>query len=473
MKNIYKTRLLLLLTCSLACLLLVGACKKFITVDSPPELVVASAVFIDDKTATSTIIGLYSQMMNVNLYLANGALSLYAGLSADEIYNTTNSTNIDPFTANAIPSNNTIIQTNMWRYGYNYIYQANACIEGLKDNTKVSAPLRNQLVGEAKFIRALNYVYLVNLFGNVPFIASTDYSISEKEPRTNIIEVYKHIITDLQEAEILLTPDYPSAFATRVNRYAASALLARVYLYQQNWVLAEAKATEVINSGTYTLVKPLANVFLAGSKEAILQFIPVNTSNTAEGANFLPSSATVRPPYVLTNNLINAFEVGDLRKTDWVNKNTVASVAYYYPYKYKVKTGTTKTEYNMVLRFAEQYLIRAEARIQQEKIQEGISDLNILRTRARQTPTANLANPLPNLSATVTKPDALLAVEQERRIELFCEGGYRWFDLKRTGRIDAVLSSSKSAWQPSAALFPIPFTETQKNPFLTQNIGYQ
>ena len=119
----------------------------------------------------------------------------------------------------------------------------------------------------------------------------------------------------------------------------------------------------------------------------------------------------------------------------------------------------------MVLRFAELYLIRAEARAQQNKLtgaNSAASDINVIRTRAG----------LSNTTAT-TQAALLLAVEKERQVELFTEWGHRWFDLRRTGRIDAVLSAVKPTWKPTAALFPIPYLEIQRNPLLTQNNGYQ
>ena len=135
---------------------------------------------------------------------------------------------------------------------------------------------------------------------------------------------------------------------------------------------------------------------------------------------------------------------------------------YSYPYKYKVRNGFTVTEYNMVERLAEQYLIRAEARAQQNDISGATADLDTIRVRAG----------LPVLPISLDKATCLLAVEQERRIELFMEWGHRWLDLRRTGRIDAVLGAEKSNWTSTDSLYPIPFKEIQKNVFLTQNPGY-
>ena len=116
----------------------------------------------------------------------------------------------------------------------------------------------------------------------------------------------------------------------------------------------------------------------------------------------------------------------------------------------------------MVLRLAEQYLIRAEARAQQNNISGAQSDVNVIRNRAG----------LANTTAT-TQGTLLSAIEHERQIELFAEWGHRWMDLKRTNRADAILGPLKSSnWQSSDVLFPIPLTQIQNDPNFTQNSGY-
>lgn len=440
-----------------------SSCKKFVEVANPINQVVSSEVFSNDATATASVVGLYSQMMQTNLYLVNGGVSVYPGLSADEIYNTSTNASLDPFTQNVIPSNSNIIQTNLWRYGYNYIYQANACIEGLNSSTGVSAPLKQQLIGEMKFARAFCYFYLVNLFGDVPLETTTNYQTNENLPRTPTVTVYKQIVADLTDAQNLLMAAYPTSGPVRPNLWAATALLARVYLYQQDWKDAETQATNIINSGQYSLVSNLNNVFLANSPEAIWQLMPVlGTFNTAEGATFIPSSTSVKPTYALNQYLLNAFETGDQRKGAWLKSNTVSGTPYYYPYKYKVGSSSSKTEYNTILRLAEQYLIRAEARAEQNNIAGAVSDVNVIRQRAV----------LSQLPTNLSQSACLSAIAQENRIEFFTECGHRWFDLKRTGQINTVLSAEKTGWSANAALYPLPSNDINLNPLLIQNPGY-
>jgi hypothetical protein len=156
----------------------------------------------------------------------------------------------------------------------------------------------------------------------------------------------------------------------------------------------------------------LNSVFLANSSEAIWQLLPVlSFINTADGISFVPFSTTAKPAYVVTDGLLNAFENNDQRKANWLKSNVVSGQSYFYPYKYKVNVSPTIIEHNMVLRLAEQYLIRAEARAEQNNIPGAQADLNVIRTRAG----------LPNTTAT-DKTSLSDAIQQERRIEFLLNG---------------------------------------------------
>jgi hypothetical protein len=167
--------------------------------------------------------------------------------------------------------------------------------------------------------------------------------------------------------------------------------------------------------------------------------------------------------FAVTPYLLDAFEPNDLRKTNWLKSNTVSGTTYFYPYKYKVRTAAPPyTEYYMVFRLAELYLIRAEARAQQNNTSGAQDDLNKIRSRAG----------LQNTTAD-TQQLLLTAIIHERRIEFMAEWGHRWFDLKRTGMSDAVLGPLKSpTWQSTDTLYPILQYELDTDPFLTQNPGY-
>jgi hypothetical protein len=448
----------------LICAFYFSSCKKFVQVPPPVNQVGSATVFQDDASATSAVTGIYSEMMSNSNQFTTGNTTFYAGMSADELYYYTTS-NRDEFVKNQITeTNHGILSSFFWDKAYKNIYAANLCIEGIGASSKLSPSVRNTLLGEAKFIRAFCFFYLVNCFGDVPLTTTSDYNANTTLPRTSTATVYQRVIADLQEAQNLLPVSYASADKTRPNKWAAAALLARVFLYTGDYLQAEAQANAVINSGTYSLVSNLNNVFLKSSTETLWQLYPVNTTwNTWEARDILPSSAAATPQYLITPNLMNAFQPGDARKAAWTASRVFAAQTVFYPYKYKVYgNGAPQTEYYVVLRLAEQYLIRAEARARQNNIAGVAADLNIIRTRAT----------LPNTTAS-DQASVLSAIEQERRIELMCEWGDRWFDLKRTNRVNAVIGALKPAtWQPTDALWPIPVSQLNANPFLAQNPGY-
>lgn len=438
--------------------MLFAGCRKFVAIEPAPNMIASQQVFANDKTAVSAVLGVYQQMRNTIRIITNGGLSIYSSLSADEIYNTASNSTDDPFYKNALAANNSII-TSFWTNAYSNIYRINACIEGLSASPTITDSLKTQLTGEMKVVRAVYYFYMVNLFGEVPLVTSTDYRINEKMGRTPASVIINQIIEDLVYAKTVLKQTYPSANRARANKLAAVALLARVYLYDKQWSMAEEEANSVINSGLYNL-SSVATVFQPASNETIWQLVNDN-ANTAEGAAFIPSSSTARPTYAISNFLLSSFENGDLRKTAWLKSNTVSGIQYYYPNKYQLRTNTPVNEYTKLLRLSEVYLIRAEARARQNKIIEGQGDLNVVRNRAG----------LPDVSMT-SQAALLAAVEKERFTELFTEFGHRWFDLKRTDRIDAVLGSEKPGWKTDAALYPIPDAQIQVNNNLSQNPGY-
>jgi hypothetical protein len=463
MKNRYFKYIFLVIICQQF------SCEKFLAIDPPKSSLVAATVFDNNDQATAALTGIYATMA-ASSYASggSGSISCLTSMSADDLIGYA-STNI-PFYQNELTPDLSSLQT-LYSGPYQSIYTANAILEGFSAPNGVTPPVKAQLQGEALFIRAFAYFYLVNLYGPVPLQLTTNYSITQVASRATVAQVYQQIITDLTTAENLLPEAYPTTGRARPNKSAVQALLARTYLYLRDYVNAEKYASLVIAKSTYSLVD-VNSVFLANSQEAIWQLMPTANSNTQDGLNFILTAAPTS--VALSNNFVNnVFEANDKRKTNWIGNLTVGSQTYYYPYKYKVRSSTTVTEYSMVLRLAEQYLIRAEARINQTgEIDQGIADLNVIRARARPTPTTSIPNPLPPINSGMSQSAALLAVEQERRVELFTEWGHRWLDLIRTGRANIVLGAAKPKWQATDALYPIPLNEISRNPSIAQNPGY-
>lgn len=446
-----------------------GSCKKYVEVDPPRTSLNDELVFTDDKTAESSLVGLYSTMNGFSSSFANTQGNFYPSMSSDDLHSSSSSADADEFKENKLTIGNRIV-SGLWSQPYSLIYHTNAVIEGLTKSKTVSGAKSTQLMGEAKFLRAFFYFYLVNYFGDVPLIQNTDFLVNTNLPRTKADLVYEAIIKDLQEAQLALSDAYPgtSGERIRVNKGAASALLARVYLYRGQWDKAEAEASKVLGDNKYVLQSNLNNVFLKTSQEAIWQLQAINTVttgpiNTWEGSSLIPTNATTMPAYVMYPNFVASFEAStDKRLTNWLKAYTPsAGPTVYYPFKYKVRAGTV-TEYSMVMRKAEQFLIRAEARAQQANLVGAASDLDSIRLRAG----------LPALATGLTKDQLLLAVEKERKLELFTEWGHRWFDLRRTGRTIAVLGAIKSNLSTDDLCYPIPLDAILTNNNLVQNKGY-
>lgn len=445
------------------------SCETFLDVEPPNTKILGELVFEDDATAVAAISGLYLELSSSSNFAGGSPFSIVglAGLSADELqtYEALEPEFVDFQTNNIIPDNRNIL--GLWTSLYKVIYQANAILEGLEKSDKVTPGTSSQLRGESLFIRALCHFYLVNCFGDVPLVLTTDYKANAVVSRTPTDIVYNQVEEDLLEAESLLNTVYVSQGKARPNKFAATALLARFYLYTQDWPRAEDKATNIITQSTlYGLPPDLNSVFVAGSKEAIWQLQSQDGSRYAnEGYYFSPSIALSYN--VLNDTLLSAFEPNDQRKNDWIR---TISTGVYLPYKYKKSsnnTGPQTEEYSVVLRLAEQYLIRAEARAQQPgKLNLAIADVNMIRDRA------GLAV-LQDTDPGISKDSLLIVIEQERRIEFFAEWGHRWFDLKRWGRATGVLDPVKPNWSSYDTLYPLPEEELRRNPNLRpQNNGY-
>lgn len=444
------------------------SCKKFVETESPQNKIEDKLVFANDVVAKSAVNGLYGYNFISTAY-HDTYKWLYTGFSADEMQYFTSSSNIDQFTTNDILASNSI-SWSFWTSPYKANYQSNLIIEGFTSSTALSTAVRKEGIAVAKFFRALNYFNLVTAFGDVPLVLSSDLATIRNMPRTSTVEVYKQIIKDLLEAKEGLKGNTNSN--VYVNEKNATALLARVYLYNKQWQEAADAATELIAGplkGTLTL-ESIGNVFLRSSKETILAISsnassPTYINYTYAGAILIPASSAVRASYQLTPNFMSAFELNDLRRTNWVG--SVGNPVTYYPFKYKQKTTPTdasKYEDQVLIRLGEMYLIRAEANAELNHTEDAVTDLNKIRSRAG----------LGDLATTLSKEEVLLAVEKERRVELFAEYGHRWADLVRTGRADAVIGAYKAAtWKSTDVLYPIYNKEFEYNKNLTQNPGYE
>ncbi len=375
------------------------ACKKQVTIDPPVTQLVTANVFNDNGTATAAQLSVYAQ-----IYVFPYNLHWTTGLSSDELVTYATDQNSKDIYTNSLIADDAAggsLQF-FWSNSYSYIYQENAILEGLKQATKLSPQVKKQLTGEAEFMRAYFYFNLVNVFGDVPLVVTTDYKVNTSLGRTSKEQVYQQIIQDLIAAQSALNKKFVDATDTtetieriRPTKWAAEALLARAYLYMGSghFADAEAYADSVISAtGVFNLGTDLNLVFKENSSETIWQLPNYDQGSntpdfTEDGIAFILTSSPSAGLYnstTISTQLLNAFEPGDQRKIDWIGTYSDGINIWNYPAKYKDNgtTASATSEYTTIFRLAELYLIRAEARAMQGNTSGALMDLNVIRNRA-------------------------------------------------------------------------------------------
>lgn len=441
-------------------LLFTYSCDDLVETGTPDNIITIDQGYSDARTVRAIANGLYTQNL-----LSNGIyywdLEDYIGQLADDYIHT--ATAFDDLRNNTYTPTNTYTAV-PWEDFYKSVFYSNDIINNFPNLTIIPEEEKQIYIGEAKYFRAYSYFVLATLYGNVPYITSTKILETALQGRDSKELIVGKVIQDLKDVEVALeNSDNPN---TKITKWAASALLARQYLYNGNWPEAEAKANDVITNSGYELEETLEKVFVRSSKETIFKISYNGTNPSYLDRTPLAQLYANANRFRFTDDLTNSFEAGDLRKTKW----TVAksSGAYYQQNKYRrtSASSTGEAEDLVRLRLAEQYLIRAEARAQQDKltgVNGAIADLDSIRLRAG----------LPVLPQTLTKEETLLAVEKERRSEFFLEELHRWWDLVRTGRADAVLGNTTNfpnkKWESYKALLPVPEGEIDLNPNLAPN----
>jgi len=472
---------------ALLSLITVTGCRKYLEVPLPINVIAGSAAYGNDNTSGAALNSIYAQLYSSGIFDGTSNVGYLTGLYGDEFRN-----------LSALPSNQALYGdgvsstlggvTGIWTNLYKQLYSVNLAIESLAPPV-TSLNYRNQWLGEAYFLRGLFYFNLSNLYGDVPLVLTSDYLKNNVLARSTRADVLKQVLSDLRKAQGLLDKAYHDATGAvttdrgRPNRMAATALLAKVYLYTQDWPNAESQADSLVSDvADYQLTTPV-QTFLVNSKEVIWGIVPTQNglySYIAKDAvvYYLPAGKAPQLQAVgvcLSDSLVKAFEPGDSRYTNWVGVDSVAAsgttpaAVYYYAHKYQaIGTYTKAQETVVVLRQGEQYLIRAEARAQQNKLTGATgaaSDLNAVRARAGLPPTT-----------ATTQADLLSAIQNERRIELFSELGNRYFDLRRTGALDALMTDlapkKGGSWSTLKQWWPIPLTDVQNDSYLVQTPGY-
>src|SRR5690606_25070368 len=429
----------------------ITSCDSVLDVESQNSIP-ADQAFKTKEDIEKGILGTYVSFQSLGYY--GRTYSIFSDLAADNLSHPLAAT----ATEYAEVNNNNILPENssvngIWSIIYDGINVANNVISKVPTISDMSENEKNTALAELYFTRALNHFNLLNYFGAIPIKTTPTIGVGNLDaPRNSVNEVYAQIISDLTFAYTQLPA---SSNKARASKYAAQALLARVYLYKKDYTLAKAAATDVIDNGNYELLDNYADVFSADeSDETIFEiyFSQLERNRIAE-YNF-PHSLNGRREVEPSANLLSAYESGDARLS--------ASIATEGTDAYAIKYDDLSlgAENVIVLRLADMYLIRAEAEAELlGNVTLIQNDINEIRGRA-------------NLNSTfeTSHSQLLRIIEKERRVEFAFEG-HRWFDLVRTDRAIDLLPNVNNINQ---TLFPIPTNELQTNNHtgMTQNPGY-
>ena len=444
-------------------LLSAGACQEVLK-PKPVDLLIDELVLNEAADVQPVRLGMYS-----SLRAASSPIIIAGDFTADYVQFNGTFNDYRELSVKQITAANGAVNA-LWSGLYRTIYVANFMIENLPKVVGVPEATRKEVLAEARFLRGFANFIGAYTYGDVPQVTTTNQGTNRTIGRTAKATILTSVLADYEAALV----DLPGVAAgstnittnaTYLNKTSCRAALARYYLYQKNWVKAEELATAVIGSGVYRLETNYVDLVTRDfTGEAILE-VGYNLSDdpgtSAFGLNnILSGRREVIPSNQLVLSLVST-EAGQRQQTIGFSAQNLRGSDNGWTVR---KYGTASEDNNniVLIRLAEMYLIRAEARAQQGKLAPAVADLNVLRTRAKA----------PAVAVTA-QADVLLAVERERVYELAFEG-HRWYDLVRTGRAQAVMSAFSPNWNSRYELWPIPQSEIQQNPTLRgqQNPGY-
>lgn len=431
------------------------------TLDIEPTTGVDSEESITDEVSLNrAALGTYSAMQDFDYYGLR--YLLYQDVYADNMqHRGTFTTDVEVSTRNIRASNLQLAST--WSGIYTTINRANIVIRGAEELEDLDEETRNRYIAEMRFIRALAHFDLLRVFGGVPVITTPTTTIPEVQNvgRSSEAEVYDAVIDDLLFAEENLG-DAISNAPYRASSLAATALLARVFLQQGNNAAAEASANTVIESEQFTLLDNFGDLWVReGNSESIfeLNFTPFD----ANGLGSASDPRTGGQKFYLRQAFFNEFaasaEQGDVRfdQTTRFERNRNRLLKY--------EDVAENADNVPIIRLAEMYLIRAEARARQgaplaPAPLQVINDINMIRERAGLAPVLVLTN-----------AQALEEILEQRRFEFVGEG-MRFMDLKRYDLTCELLGFCEDEGEAFRNLWPIPLQQIEVNPELEQNPGY-
>ncbi|SDD44409.1 RagB/SusD domain-containing protein [Mucilaginibacter pineti] len=437
---------------------LLASCNKFLDVQ-PQQQVDESQAITNAASAATAVNGLYNALGNDNYYGSNfPAISyLYGG----DVVWTGSQAAPQEISAHKTTAYNSYIGS-AWGAIYKTILSANYILEAVP---KISDPLfvtatKNQYLGEAYAARALSYFDLARGWGGVQLILTPTHTPSDHAgiKRSTLADTYAQVLSDLNTAETLLPA------TTNRNRFTQKtiwALKARFYLYNKQWALAEQYATKIIgDNANYSLIGPYSSFFAnnaVATPESIFEIAYSVSFKNTHSTWFLPPALGGRREWSPSSTLVSLLNnpaVGGNRSA-LIAQTAPPGNLWYGKLYYRNPLGTDPA---YVIRLAELYLIRSEARAQQDNnFDAAVADLVSVRTRAGVTS-----------AAPTSKADLLIAIDAERQVEFPFETD-RWFNLVRRGKVADALGIT----DVNKYLFPIPASELLADPGnLDPNPGY-
>ncbi|MDJ0364424.1 RagB/SusD family nutrient uptake outer membrane protein [Hymenobacter sp. H14-R3] len=455
------------------------SCKSFLE-EKPYDFIAATNFYQTEGDAVAALNGVFNALLPQTYYGRTGwqitelpGELIRVGSSTDE------RAQLSRFTYT--PTNTEI--NSWWLNTYRMINRANDVIEKVP-GISMDEARRNNLVGNARFLRAQGYFDLARCFGDVPLVLATVKGPTDdlRPSRTPLADVYKQIIEDLQFAEKNCFPENKLANNEkgRVSSGAAAAVLAKVYVTRAASAAAQPTDNQsgldacnrVITSGLYRLLPVYGDVFDPDKENGpehifSIQFdLPPNTGSIIV-RQFLPSQLAGLGTFTVEDNLVASYAATDARRA-WNISNlagtTVLPRYYFNKFRDPLRIiNDARTNY-LITRYADVLLLRSEAlnNLNPNDVNK-YTDINQVRVRAKLAP----------LPTTATTKDAFVdLLVQERAWELVQEG-HRWFDLIRLNRLkQRELAVFNRVVDDKYLLFPIPQPETVLNPNLTQNPGY-
>lgn len=477
------------LTATILLLLILVSCSSDFLVESPESSISTQDFFKsagDAETALNSIYGsLQDQFSDFQLTLA----TTDDGFSASGAGNA----QVQSMWRYTFDATNDRVFSTFWGSQYKIINYTNLSIDRIP-SIDMDENLKNNYIGEARFLRAFSYFKLVRFWGEIPLITMPTETVEGvKVTKSSVEAVYNQIIEDLTFASINLF-EKGATVKGRASKEAAQALLAEVYLTLGDWQMAQQQTKAIINSGNFNLVPNFKDLFTA-STESNEEIIMAYQYSAMDGFGY--PSKTYLPKdkipgwrglnaFAPTQDLWDSYEANDLRRDVTMfttfkeaNGNIIQIGAPWFRKFWDMETDNTDNAGIDVpiSRYADVLLMHAEASNEASgPSAEAINMVNMVRRRGYGL-NINTVSSI-DLPSGISQDNFRVAIWKERRWELAGEY-HRWFDLKRTNRLASVVGAwlnsvpGTSPFDPSKhLLFPIPETELDANPNLTQNPGW-